>query len=378
MKTLNKVALLVMLFAGMLQARPAQAQAFKTRLYKPDHTFFYYQLNFHSGFDAREPGSGYGLATRGPRTQVSFEWFVKDERRIQRGYTRLLTPNAWNVKFALEMMPQSGGFRDMKVGFRLLDTWINVSTKWDRTSLRIGHKSLPYGHNPRIDGTMSFLPNQAGLDLGFGRDTGLFFKTPLSERLDLELAATAGGFLSGTPFYVQWTGEGAQFDTKLNYRGSWLGSVRVGTPTFKDNEYGLFAVAGTLHNFDRPMVRVARIGGEWVVKRKEMWKMVNQVAVGTNYLSEFGSWGVVNVLNSMEVFYNRKLRLGMTHALHLEGDRGNTGVRPFKGTVYGTVSYVLYRDARFRINPYFEYNDNMGQRDAGVLFQVCVGCGLRK
>gem|GEM_PF-6032643 len=41
--------------------------------------------------------------------------------------------------------------------------------------------------------------------------------------------------------------------------------------------------------------------------------------------------------------------------------------------IYGMISYGLFRDARFRINPYVEYSDTTGERDTGVLFQSALG-----
>ena len=100
--------------------------------------------------------------------------------------------------------------------------------------------------------------------------------------------------------------------------------------------------------------------------------------MGVNHRAGPGTWRVLNVLNSVELFYNRRVRLGVTHALRAEDLKTPSGGQPFRGTVYGMLSYVLTRDARFRINPFVEYRDVTGERDAGVLFQLCVGCGLRK
>lgn len=385
MHTILKVFLL-----ALLVAMPAQAQEFRTRLQKPQHTYFYVQSNLHGGIDSREPGAQVadqnysGLSNRGPASQVTFELFNKRERRIQTGYTRFITPNAWNVKLGIEANPISNDQKgDVRLGLRLGDTWANFSTKWDRTQFRVGHLSIPYGHNPRIDGNMSFLPNQSGTDIGFGSDTGVLLRTGLTQRMDLELSATGGGFLAGQLLRANLAdGQDFVVNDFVKYRGSFMGIARVGTPTFHRNELGVFVAAGELHRDTGDQPRVARVGADWVFKSREGWKFVNQVNLGRNDPSgatKNNAFTVYNVLNSVEMFAHARLRMGMTSVLRFE-DRidTKTGKQPKVGTVYGMFSIPITRTTRFRINPYMEYADATGDKDRGVLFQVCTNCGLIK
>ena len=366
---LRELGLLFLVMGASLATVSAQDST--SKLKKPDKVFLYPQLNLAGGYDTAESGDHWGLADLGARTQVTMEMFVKDETRIQRGYTRLIEPIAWNVKFALEAVPENGpgsASREPKAELkpRLLDTWVKLDTKWDRTAVWLGHKSLPYGHNPRLDPSHSFLPNQSGLDLSFGRDTGLFLKTPLSQDLDIETALTLG--------------KGDTFD----YQGGWLSSTRIGTPTYRANEIGGFLLAGEIQGtcggetVDRDLRELWRVGVDWVHKEGEVWKSVNQLSIGQQTTSAGQDEDVLHLLNSVEWFAIPRFTLGLTHTLrHIEPDVTALSSRTL-GRVLGSLSFAIDRDTRLRINPFYEYRDSTGREDYGVLLQVCFGCGLTK
>lgn len=341
------------------------AQDTAIKLNKPQNIFFYPQLNLQGGYDTAEPGDHWGLADRGARTQIAFELFKKAETRLQRGYTKLIEPVAWNVKLALELDPDEIGQEQVTPRLRLFDTWLELDTKWDRTSLWVGHKQIPYGHNPRLDPSHSFLPNQSGLDLSFGRDTGMFLRTPLSETLDAEVSLTAG--------------KGDTWD----YHGGWLLTGRVGTPTFRVDEFGVFGLAGKIQGtagartINRSLTELVRIGVDWVHKESERAKFVNQISLGANR-GGTQDRRVLNILNSVEWFAQTGLTIGVTHALRFEDLEGPGGGTTTRGSLTGSVSFALGRDYRFRINPFVEYRDSTGSEDWGVLFQLCYGCGLTR
>jgi hypothetical protein len=388
MKYCNYIYLVVALLLAGASMAPASAQEFRTRYHKPQRTFLYIQSNLHAGVDTREPGSQVdgksfrGLAGRGPASQLSFEVFSRREKRIQMGYTPFISANAWNAKFFVQASPiSSENWQDVGLSLRLDNTWVNFSTKWDRTQFRVGHQSIPFGHNPRIDGNMSFLPNQSGTDIGLGTDTGIMVRTGLTPRLDIEFAATAGGFLSGALFVANLAdGQDFVIDDAIRYRGSWLGTVHVGTPTFYRNEFGVFAAVGRLHRFTGAMPHIGRIGANWVLKGRESWKLVNQVNVGFNdpNVPEQKAFAVYNVLNSVELFPHAFMRLGVTNVWRYEDRALTNGGNPIAGTFFGSLSIPITRTSRFRINPYLEYVDTSGKLDQGVMFQVCTNCGLIK
>lgn len=366
-----------LLAAGLLCGAVASAQDSTNRLLKPQQRFFFYQVNLAGGYDSREPENGWGLADRGPRSQVSVEWFGKNEERIQKGYSRLASPSNWNVKLALEVDPAERDGEDPDFHLRLVNVSLRFDTRWDRTSVTVGHLSIPFGHNPKLDPDLTFLPNQAPLDLGFGSDTGVFFATPVSGRLDLEVSATAGGFLSGNPYSLMNLNGDYEGVDRLDYRDTWLATARLGTPTFRADDVGVFAAAGKLHRDTGALTSVSRLGVEWVRKSREDWKMVHQVSAGENERPDLDPWTVANVLNSVEVFPMGRLRLGLTNAWRWE-DREDLPVRPETGTLFGMISWALNRDSRLRLNPFYEWRDRTGERESGVLLQVCTGCGLKK
>lgn len=365
------------LTAGLFSL-PLQAQEWTTRLHKPKQKFFFYQFNVAGGYDSQEPNS-FGFADRGPKTQFTLEWYGKDESRIQQGYTRFMTPSSWNLKFGMQLNPFENDGGRASADFRLFDAWVRLSTKWDRTSLWIGHRSLPYGHNPRLDPDLNFLPNQSSMDLGFGRDTGVFLRLPVTSSLDLEASATMGGFLSGRLFSLQ-DGADDEFGIRnhLDYRGTWLATFRLGNPTFKRSEYGLFGAVGVTQSpADQPLTRVSRVGVDWVYKFREHLKAVSQFSVGRNDRSHQGQAWVASLLNSMEFYPVSRLMLGLTNTYRVENPDQEFG-NPQKGTLFSTVSFSLTRLSRLRLNPFMEYRDTSGERDWGVLLQYCIGCGLRK
>lgn len=350
---------------------------FKTRLEKPRQDFVLYQFNFAAGFDSREPDD-FGLADRGPRTQFSIEWLSKDEKRIQQGYTRFAQPVQWNLKLGLELDPSEVDGEDPGVNLKLFDVWVRFGTKWDRTSFWVGHRSLPYGQNPKLDPVLSFMPNQAPLDLGFGRDTGLFFRTPVSPGLDLDLAVTAGGFLSGPILVARDEGGGFDVEDRIDYRGSWLATVRLGRPNFKPMGLGVFASFGSTHRAEGPLTDITRLGVDWVIKKREDWKMVHQISAGESSGDALGTRFVSHLLSSFEVYLTPKWRLGITHTFEVQDVDAVVGPRRETGSLLGMVSFAVRRSSRLRLHPFTEYHDATGERDSGVLVQFCTGCGWRK
>ncbi|MEM6455644.1 MAG: hypothetical protein AAF772_11160 [Acidobacteriota bacterium] len=365
------------LAVALLWASPATSNT-TTLLTKPDQRFLFVQSNVAGGYDQGEPDDGYGLADRGPRTQVTFEWLVKDEARIQRGYTRLLAPSAWNLKFGFELDPAEASDVDPALHFRLFDVWVQLGTKWDRTSLRVGHRSLPYGSNPRLDPEFDFLPNQASLDLGISRDTGVFFSTPVSPSWDLRVSATMGGFLSGPLASIRDLGGESETEGNIDYRGTWLGVVDFSTPNFRNNDVGFFAAVGKMHRAEGALTEIARLGGYWVHKHRERWKTVHQLSVGRNDSDALGERDGLDVLNNVEFVRAPRWSVGLSQTFRLEDLDDRTLEDRRLGTVLSSLSYRLTHQMRVRLNAYVEYEDSVGEREHGVLLQICTGCGLRK
>jgi hypothetical protein len=355
----------LLIFVSILFLFNASAQESALYYEKQDSIFFYPQLNLSGGYDNAEPGDHWGAADKGAKNKLSLEWFVKDRERMQLGYTKFIRPVAWNFKFDLEWDPEEGDEDDGEVRWRPQDIWIKFGTKWDRTSFTIGHKSYVYGHNPKLDSGHSFMPNQSSVDLGFSKDTGIFFKTPFSEDLDWESSLTLG-----------------MGDT-LDYHGGWLFANRIGSPTFKPNEFGVFTLIGDTpkssgtYTVDQEKTEVSRIGADWVYKHRESYKIVNQVSFGYNRWSDNDREEVYNILNSAEFFLSPKWTVGATNALRYHDRVGSQDND--RGTIFTTISYAITRKTRFRVNLYREYMDEAGsENNHGILFQLCFNCGLIK
>jgi hypothetical protein len=379
--TMNSLQSLAVVCLLGTTAATASAQDLRTRLEKPEQRFFFYQVNLAGGYDTREPDDHWGGADRGAPTQFAVEWFGKSETGIQRGYTPLVAPGTWGIKLAVEIDPAETSGRDPNLNLRLLDTFVRFETKWDRTSFTVGHRGIPYGRNPRLDTELLFLPNQAPTDLGFGRDTGVFFQTPVSAFADLEVAVTAGGSLSG-PLVVgqqEADGSGYDFDDRLDYRDSWLVTARVARPAFHRQELGFFVLTGETHTATGPLPEVSRFGVDWTIKGREDWTVTHQVSFGQTDGDRPGKRQVTNLLQNAELYLGSRWRVGVTHTYREEDfDRAGVATREI-GTLFGSLSYALTRDIRLRVNPFVEYHDSApGRHENGVLFQVCYGCGWRK
>ena len=165
---------------------------------KQQNSFFYTQLNLHGGYIHDINGGRWDLTNRGPKNQLAFQLFTINQKRLQKGYVKTLSLSSSKLRFSIpfDKTVNQQGQREANFKFQLLDTWLKFDTKWDRTNLWIGNKSIPYGHNPKLDPVSSFMTNLIKMDIGFVQDLGFFLKTPVSNQLDMELAITSGGMLN--------------------------------------------------------------------------------------------------------------------------------------------------------------------------------------
>jgi len=346
----------------------AFAQEFSLRKEKPDNVFFYHQWNLHGGYHLNDSKRRWQLADDvGAKTQATFEWYGKDQKTDQIGYTKLIRPKSWNVKFGIETDPEKTDKDTINAKVRLYGTGIKLHTKWDRTFLWLANKSIPYGHNPALDPHFGFLPNQSSEDIGISRDPGLFLQTPVNKDIDFSFALTLG---KGDPYikFDREKGEPHYFD----YDGTWLLTSRLGSPSFKTSELGVTALAGKIHEGD---LRLWRLGADWVYKFAEKAKMVHQLSGGKNRF-QVQDVTVYNLLNNFEWFFASQWTLGMTHVLRHESPEHGDIHR--EGKLYATLSYALNRQTRLRLNTFTEYEDTLGDTDKSVLLQLCYGCGLVK
>ena len=252
--------------------------------------FLYTSLNLQGGYFG-SAGKMYLMpGNRGPLNQISVGYKMKNQRLLQKGVVHFMDLSAVRAKTSLvydNSYSAEGGYNS-RLKLTLQDIWVKFKTKWDRTSLKFGNFSLPFGHNPKVDPDYAFIPNIGGTDLGLSRDFGFLFKTPISPALDMELSLTSGGLLQQAiltqPLIVADETESTKLQfADFQYNGNALLTARIGNPAFKKREYGVFAIAGKMNTN-----QIYRIGFDWVYKHKEDLRVTNQLLFGTN-IPDFGN-----------------------------------------------------------------------------------------
>lgn len=385
MKNTVKPTFLILYFCLMSCITFAQKAV---KLTKQQTTFFYTQLNLHYGYMNNSQEGIWDLSEMGASNQLSFQVFSKNRRLMQKGYTKLIAGQSWRFRFSLSYNDQwaldGSNHGDLKVN--LLDSWIKFKTKWDRTSITIGKKTLPYGHNPKIDPASSFMTNLISTDLGFSQDFGVFVKTPISRSLDAEFGISSGGLFDG-PIAVcrdiimddDIMGETSRFTfEEIKYNRTWLLSGRIGQQSFRKNELGILAAAGYIPNvFDKNQFNyISRIGADWVFKQKEILKLVNQVAVGKNFAEENGDYLNLAIQNNVDIFLKAKVILSAGHSFIIQDPVNSEQSLRKRSTLTNSITYAFSPHTRFRINHYHVYTKNTND-NWGVLFQLVTGFGKR-
>lgn len=162
-----------------------------------------------------------GLARLTPRTSLGFEWGLRSDSSA----TRRFAFDSADVLVRLTYDPIK-----RKVVPLPLDTWARFRVRGQdgKDTLRAGHFQLPYGLNPVLAPRNFFILPLAAYDLGFKWDWGVAYNG-WAGRYNYELAGTAG------------LGERASWS-----HGGALFSGRIGTPNYKDRQYGLSILYGTL------------------------------------------------------------------------------------------------------------------------------------
>ena len=375
------------IFCLMLATNTAFAQK-AIKLKKQQTKFFYTQVNMHAGYNS-EPDR-LDFMNKGPKNQVAFQLVSKNKNLLQTGYVPLISLASYKVRFSMvyndEVMDRNGDMSDVQL--RILDSWVKFNTKWDRTSITVGNKTLPYGHNPKIDPVSSFMTNMISSDLGFGQDLGVFVKTPVSKSLDLEFAVTSGGLLT-KPLLTcaNLVEEGKAFSDNchvrfgnIDYNQTWLMTGRVGQQSFRKNEFGLLVAAGYIPStFFKGDYRYAtRIGGDWVYKHREVFKIVNQISVGNNKTDQNGNFASLAIQNNVDFFMKGRFIVSLSHSMNMANDlKSNSEQKLRKNTVHNSLTYAFSPHTRFRVNQYYAYSNTADNDLWGVSLQFVTGFGKR-
>lgn len=358
------------------------------KLEQQQTTFFYTQLNLHGGFVNDVNGQGWDFSPRAPHNQLTFQVFNKSQRRMQKGYIKLISYEASRVRTSVTYDQYIDGFgqENMKFEFKLRDTWVRFGTKWDRTKIWIGNKGIPYGHNPKIDPTVSFSTNIVKMDLGFAQDLGIFIRTPISQFIDLELSVTSGGLLN-RPLVVcdnildhsvqKNTNPEVRF-SNYPYANTWLIMSRIGTPTFRRAELGAMLLTGRISNTFIPNdhVNMFRVGADWVYKHNESFKFSSLLTAGMSESDTEGEFATINLQAALDVFLAGRFVLtgayALNHAQQIDDVTYHTN-RNF----LGSFGYTFNPHTRLRINVYDTKVLELDEHQWGVLLQFVTGFGKR-
>ncbi len=378
MKYLIYTTIAVLLFI----VQPLNAQQKSIKVDKQRTHFFYTSLNLQAGYFGEKEDMHWMPINRSPLNQLSFAYKSKRKRLLQKGYTRFIHLSDIKAKVALcydnDMSVEGKYSSEGRLGIK--DLWIKLATKWDRTSLKIGNFSLPFGHNPKVDPDYSFIPNIGGTDLGLSRDFGFLFKTPVSNMLDLELSLTSGGLL-GSPILrkkiITPENEDKPLEvTKIKYDGDWLLTGRLGNPVFKKNELGLFAIVGKLSNASSSAIstRVYRVGFDWINKHKEDFRMTHQLLLGPSVPSIGDSYLKIVQQSNAEFFFRQQWIAYMTNNIQYISYPEDSII---KGTVSSGIAYAFNPHVRLKLNAFSSYNLHLKTNEFGFFFQVIAGFGLK-
>lgn len=174
------------------------------------------------------------------------------------------------------------------------DTWARIRVG-AKDSLRVGHFQIPYGLNPVLAPRNSFILPLGAYDLGFKWDWGAAYKGSVGG-YDYEVAGTTG------------VGERV---TRPD--GAFLVSGRVGTPTYKDHEYGLSVLYGSVsrqvlnHLISTPKVSRFRVAADTTLMKRPYRVLMAELSVGKD-----GGTGVGGVMLAADYILPRAPKYSVT------------------------------------------------------------------
>ncbi|MCP3929594.1 MAG: hypothetical protein GY705_10880 [Bacteroidetes bacterium] len=370
-------------FFLFLLSFPVFGQQKSIKAFKQRTHFLYTSLNLQAGCFGDKSELHWLPIDRNPLNQLSLTYKSKSQRLLQKGYTPFLHLSAVKAKMSLayDNDISSEGEYSSELKLSVQDIWIKLATKWDRTSLKFGNFSLPFGHNPKVDPDYSFIPNIGGTDLGLSRDFGFLFKTPVSRQLDLELALTSGGLL-GSPLVTGQIVVPDGYDDerlkthRIEYHGDWLFTGRLGNSVFKKNEFGGFVIMGKRTDAFSPnnTHRVYRVGFDWILKRKEKLRITNQLLLGPTVASTGSSIFKVIQQSNVEFFLHQQWIFYFTNNVQYISYSDNS---IFKGSFAGGVAFALNPHTRVKLNLFSNHNLTDEQYEFGAFLQLVTGFGLK-
>ncbi len=377
----NKILVIIIFFIGFNSFGQSSIKHKKQQT-----TFFYTQLNLHGGYVNNHNKGALDFTNHSPDNQVAFRVFSKNQKILQKGYIKNFSLVSYNVRVSIPFNKNvdSNGYNHSKISLRLIDAWLKFNTKWDRTSFWIGQRSIPYGHNPKMDPVSTFMTNITKMDIGFTQDFGVFTKTPISNNLDLELSLTSGGFFNKPiAVYDHLINDNPSVQmnptfsfTDYKYENTWLITSRIGTPTFKKNELGVILTSGKVKNPENPneFTRINRIGGDWIYKYYEKFKWSNQFVFGDNTIENQKYTTSVHFQTAIDYYLFNNFLIS-TSVAYTGFMNKEMNYKNYLSTT--SLTYTFSPHTRFRLNHFYASKSAMNHGKWGLLLQFVTGFGKR-
>ncbi|MGB0424957.1 MAG: hypothetical protein ACPGED_11550, partial [Flavobacteriales bacterium] len=177
--------------------------------------------------------------------------------------------------------------------------------------------------------------------------------------------------------------EGMEIEPEFNflnfsYQGTWMMTSRIGSPTFKKNEFGFNMVAGHIASttIAKDLGHIRRVGVDWVYKLRERLKVVNQVMVGETASSSKGLFRTVNTMNNIDYYSGRNWMISLSNSFNYNHSMENSENMQ-SWSLAGSVTYVISPHTRLRLNTYSTRIRENNERQKGVLLQFVTGLGKR-
>ncbi|PWJ43782.1 hypothetical protein [Sediminitomix flava] len=380
---LKVVSSLLALFLFLSLGVKAQSSI---KLEKQQTRFFYGQLNLHGGYHQNQFGEYWDFSSVGPRSQLALQYFAKNRRILQKGYTRAFALASSKARFSLafDKRRNDQGESEGSLYFQAVDLWMKFNTKWDRTTITIGQTAIPYGHNPSIDPIINFAPNLVSSDLGFSRDLGLFLKSPISQKMQLEFSFTSGGLLN-QPLVtcenlvknrVQHADPVVRFED-VEYRNTWLGFGRLGTQSYLKYEFGLIGGVGKINSKinSGTTADIWRGGADFSYKFEERFKFSSMITYGEN--SEINEiYKTVNTQQNVDILLWKRFVLRSSYSLLVQDQRLNKDAN-YAQVFANSIGYNISPHTKIRLNYYWEDFKRTEVNPTNVYIQFVTGIGKR-
>ncbi len=365
----------------------------QSNLTREKQTAHYPYLELHGAFEFED--GEFGLVDQNPATQLNFSYRYQHLATSQRKVVKTVALQDFNFGMAVVYLPAlqmdiTNPFTDeqftisqSKMNVAIKNAYVKLKTKYDRTSLQIGYFSLPYGRSPKISSENSLIPGLAGTDIKFSKDLGIRVNLPVSRDLDLSVALTTGGLLSGPLMNFSFVDDGLvtyglYAPGNFSYNGNWLLSANLRTPSHRWMEYGVSTAVGNIissHNNIKSDANLFRIAPHLVLKNKEKGILVNQLSLGFTHYSFARTYNVA-LLNQYEHAFGGYASVYVANRLRFQHDRGTNSLK--NGITAGISVFptpLMTVRLNIRYNMDLLNSENNGQ--VGAFMQFIYGFGRR-